>query len=295
VPILAIQHLTTYRYRQPVAFGAHRMMFRPRDDDDQRLLDAAYDITPAPRQLTWDRDAFGNFFATAHFADRASELRFESNIRVAQSSVSFESADIDPAARNYPFVYAREEGATVAPFRAASTDQPELARWVARFLRADGSADTRGLLIAMTETIDRCFKHAARHEHGTQAPGETLARGGGSCRDLAMLMVAALRSLGFAARFVSGYLRLEDDDPAARSGGNTHAWVQAYVPGAGWVDFDPSTGMIGNQGLVRVAVVPEPSEAIPLQGTWIGASSDHLAMKVAVRVVTARGEPGVPA
>jgi transglutaminase-like putative cysteine protease len=99
-------------------------------------------------------------------------------------------------------------------------------------------------------------------------------------------MIAALRALGIAARFVSGYLHVEDDDDRL-TGGNTHAWVQAYVPGPGWVDFDPSSGMIGNRNLVRVAVVHEPREAIPLQGTWIGTASDHLVMKVAVRVAQA--------
>ena len=136
----------------------------------------------------------------------------------------------------------------------------------------------------MTETIRRTFKYVARHERGTQDPLQTLILGSGSCRDLAVLMIAALRLLGIAARFVSGYLHLGDDD--CFSGGNTHAWVQAYVPGPGWVDFDPSSGMIGNQNLVRVAVVHEPRAAIPLQGTWIGDASDHLAMKVAVKVST---------
>jgi transglutaminase-like putative cysteine protease len=102
-------------------------------------------------------------------------------------------------------------------------------------------------------------------------------------------MIAALRSLGIAARFVSGYLHLADDDDDCFTGGNTHAWVQAYIPGPGWVDFDPSSGMIGNQNLVRVAVAPEPQEAIPLQGTWIGTASDHLAMKVAVKVTADAG------
>ena len=102
-----------------------------------------------------------------------------------------------------------------------------------------------------------------------------------------MLMIAALRSLGIAARFVSGYLHLADDDDDSFSGGNTHAWVQVYVPGPGWIDFDPSSGMVGNQDLVRVAVVREPHEATPLQGTWIGTKSDHLATKVAVKVVAA--------
>jgi transglutaminase-like putative cysteine protease len=125
----------------------------------------------------------------------------------------------------------------------------------------------------------------ARHEKGTQDPIRTLQIGSGSCRDLAILMIAALRSLGIAARFVSGYLHLADDDDHAITGGNTHAWVQVYVPGSGWIDFDPSSGVVGNRDLVRVAVVREPCEAIPLQGTWIGTASDHLAMKVAVKVL----------
>jgi transglutaminase-like putative cysteine protease len=135
----------------------------------------------------------------------------------------------------------------------------------------------------MTRAIRRNFKHVARHEKGIQAPAWTLQVGSGSCRDLAVLMIAALRTRGIAARFVSGYLHLPDDDDGA-VGGNTHAWVQVYVPGPGWVDFDPSSGMVGNQDLVRVAVAHEPHVAIPLQGTWIGSASDHLAMKVAVKV-----------
>ena len=135
----------------------------------------------------------------------------------------------------------------------------------------------------MTRTIKQTFKHLARQEHGIQEPQRTLAIKSGSCRDVAMLMIAGLRSLGIAGRFVSGYLHLADDDDRF-TGGNTHAWVQIYVPGPGWVYFDPSRGTVGNQNLVRVAVVYDPSDAIPLQGTWIGAASDHLAMKVAVKV-----------
>ena len=102
-----------------------------------------------------------------------------------------------------------------------------------------------------------------------------------------MLMIAALRLRGIAARFVSGYVHLADDDDDCATGGNTHAWVQVYVPGPGWVDFDPSGGIVGNQNLIRVAVAHHPREAIPLQGTWFGTASDHLAMKVAVKVTAA--------
>ena len=99
----------------------------------------------------------------------------------------------------------------------------------------------------MTQTIKRTFRHGARHQKGTQDPVRTLKLASGSCRDLAVLMIAALRSLGIAARFVSGYLHLADDDDDRITGGNTHAWVQAFVPGPGWVDFDPSSGTVGNR------------------------------------------------
>jgi transglutaminase-like putative cysteine protease len=287
MPILTIRHVTTYHYRRPVAFGEHRMMLRPRDDGDQKVLESELEITPEPSQLAWTKDVFGNHVAIAHFAKRASELRFESTIRVDHAPAGFRAADIEDFARTHPFAYAAQDRAGLAGFITPLSRSPELDHWATRFLREDGPADTRELLVNMTQTIRRTFKHVARHEKGTQDPNRTLKLGSGSCRDLAMLMIAALRSLGIAARFVSGYLHLADDDDDAIIGGCTHGWVQVYVPGPGWVDFDPSSGMVGNQDLVRVAVVREPCEAIPLQGAWFGTPSDHLAMKVAVKVVAA--------
>jgi transglutaminase-like putative cysteine protease len=289
MPILTIRHVTTYRYKRPVSFGEHRMMLRPRDDDDQKVLESELDITPGPSQLIWSQDSFGNHVATARFEDRALELRFASTIRVAQAPASFCAADIQDFARAWPFAYAAEERPGLSHFTTPPSAHATLNRWVARFVREDGSADTRELLVGMTETIERTFKHVARHEKGTQDPMQTLELGSGSCRDLAMLMIAALRSLGIAARFVSGYLNLADHDDDRVTGGNTHAWVQAYVPGPGWVDFDPSSGTVGSRNLVRVAVVSKPEEAIPLQGTWIGAAEDHLAMSVSVKVTAADG------
>ncbi len=288
MPILTVRHVTTYRYRQPVAFGEHRMMLRPRDDDDQKVLESELRITPEPSQLTWTKDIFGNHVATACFADRASELRFDSTMHLDHAPGDFRAADIDDFARTYPFASAAADRSDLARFIAPLSPHRELARWAAKFLRQDGSADTRELLVDLTRTINQNFKHVARHEKGIQNPIKTLRLESGSCRDLAVLMIGALRSLGIAARFVSGYLNLDGDDDDDRvMGGNTHAWVQVYVPGPGWVDFDPSNGMVGNRNLVRVAVVCEPREAIPLQGTWIGTESDHLAMNVAVKVITA--------
>jgi transglutaminase-like putative cysteine protease len=284
MPIFIVRHITTYQYRKPVAFGEHRMMLRPRDDGDQKILKTELEITPTPIELSWAQDSFGNHIAIARFAERASELRFESTIRLDHAPAGFRAADIAEFARTHPFAYAAEDRPGLAPFVAPLSTHPELARWTASFLRDDGSADTAELLVGMTQSIKQTFKHMARHEHGIQDPLHTLAIKGGSCRDVAMLMIAGLRSLGIAARFVSGYLHLADDDDDRITGGNTHAWVQAYVPGAGCVDLDPSRGIVGNQNLVRVAVVHDPRDAVPLQGTWIGAASDHLAMKVAVKV-----------
>jgi transglutaminase-like putative cysteine protease len=268
------------------------MMLRPRDDDDQKVLESELRITPEPSQLAWTKDIFGNHVATARFADRASELRFDGTIHLDHAPRDFHAGDIDDSARTYPFTYADEDRSDLARFIAPLSPHPELDRWAAKFLRQDGSVDTCELLVDLTQAINQNFKHVARHEKGTQDPIKTLKLGSGSCRDLAVLMIAALRSFGIAARFVSGYLNLDDDDDDRVTGGNTHAWVQVYVPGPGWVDFDPSSGTVGNQNLVRVAVVREPREAIPLQGTWIGTASDHLTMKVAVKVITAARPTG---
>ena len=287
MPILTIKHLTTYHYRQPVAFGEHRMMLRPRDDGDQIVLASELDITPAPSRLSFTQDDFGNHIAIAHFEDRATELRFESTIRLDHAPAGFRAGEIEDFARTHPFAYAEGDRAALARFVAPLPAHPGVDRFATGFLRADGSADTHDLLTGMTAAIKRTFRHVARHEKGIQDPAQTLDLGSGSCRDLAMFMIAALRSLGIAARFVSGYLHLPDDDDDDVTGGNTHAWLQVYVPGPGWVDFDPSSGTAGNRNLVRVAAVHAPHEAIPLQGSWIGCASDHLAMKVAVKVSAA--------
>ncbi len=287
MPILSIRHVTTYHYNRAVAFGEHRMMLRPRDDDDQRIIESELEITPSPRQLAWTKDSFGNHVAIAHFGARARELRFASSIRLDHTPRDFHAADIKDFARTYPFAYGPEDWPGLQPFIQPLSPHPAVDLWSAAFFGKDGSADTYDLLGDMTRTIRGSFKHVARHEKGIQAPAWTLQVGSGSCRDLAMLMIAALRTRGIAARFVSGYLHLPDDDDDGAVGGNTHAWVQVYVPGPGWVDFDPSGGVVGNKNLIRVAVAPDAREAIPLQGTWFGTAADHRAMKVAVKVTTA--------
>jgi transglutaminase-like putative cysteine protease len=285
MPIVDINHVTTYRYNRLVSFGKHRMMLLPREDRDQKVLEYKLEITPKPVRLNWSRDIFGNYVTTAQFDDRADELRFVSKVRLKHTPRKFRASDVDPYARRYPFTYSPEDLAAIARYVQPPSARRELDRWSAALFWNDKSVDLYELLVRMTQTIKKTIKHVSRHEEGIQDPVQTLTLGSGSCRDVAVLVIAVLRSYRIAARFVSGYLHLADEgEDDGLAGGNTHAWVQVYVPGPGWVDFDPAAGVTENQNLIRVAAVQHPREAIPLQGTWYGSASDHLAMNVAVRV-----------
>ena len=291
--ILTVRHITTYQYRQPVSFGEHRMMLRPRESHDQRVLESRLEITPKPTNLRSVRDVFGNHVAIARFAGRAEALRFDSTIRLDHSPADIVDMDIEYFARAYPFIYGAEDMPHLIHFieRQSLDPQHQLDQWVHSFLRKGGSTNTRALLVNLTRTIQKTFIHVARHEKGIQDPLLTLKIGSGSCRDLAMLMIEAVRSLGMAARFVSGYLYLPDDnDIGYAGGGNMHAWVQVYLPGPGWLDFDPASGIVGNRDLIRVAAVRVPCQAIPLHGTWTGFPSDYLEMTVEVKVTAADAE-----
>jgi transglutaminase-like putative cysteine protease len=141
--------------------------------------------------------------------------------------------------------------------------------------------------MTMCYAIHEGFTYQRRAEHGTQPPFITLRSRRGSCRDFALLMIEAVRSLGFAARFVTGYLYVASrDGPSHQGGGSTHAWCQVYLPGGGWIEFDPTNGIVGNRDLIRVAVARDPRQAIPLSGTYFGRSSDELGMSVTVNVTT---------
>ncbi len=284
---LTVKHSTIYRYRKPVSFGEHRLMFRPRDSHDMRLISTALDIAPAAT-VRWLYDVFGNSIAIASFESMAAELRLESEIVVENFAPWKTVFPIEPYARNVPFSYQSEEVPDLGRTMERHYPDPDhrVQDWARGFLVGGGQTDTGTLLIAMTQAVKAGFAYENRSA-GLQSPAETLARGAGSCRDFALLMMEALRGLGIAARFVSGYLY----DPAfdgAESGmvgaGSTHAWVQAYLPGAGWVEFDPTNGLVGGPNLIRVAVARDPSQAVPVQGNYGGAPEDFIEMTVEVTV-----------
>ncbi len=290
--LLTVRHITTYRYRQPVSFGEHRMMFRPRDSHDQRLIEARLGIEPEPVALRWIHDVFGNCVALARFEGRNDLLRFDSLIRLDHSAANVLDFEFEEYARQYPFSYGAEEQRDLLCLIERQYLDPErkIDRWARDFVRRDGATGTHALLEAMTYAIKDRFTYITRDEPGTQDPLLTLQLGSGSCRDFALLMMEGVRSLGLAARFVSGYLYVPDkDSPGRVGGGATHAWLEVYLPGAGWVGFDPTNGIVGNRDLIRVAVVRDPRQAVPLSGSWTGRAADLLGMSVEVSV-TSDGE-----
>lgn len=292
---LTIHHVTNYSYGRPVGFGPHHWMFRPRDSHDLRLLDMAIDVRPRAA-LRWYHDVFGNSIAIARFEERSQELRFESRIELEHYGADLEEFPIDGIAETLPFVYPTFEQPDLARSIERHYPDPEgeVGAWARRFLSKRGRSRTLDVLGAMTEAIREDFRYQARDEPGVQTPTETLELGTGSCRDYAVYFMEAARSLGLAARFVTGYLYDPALDGAApadiRGAGSTHAWAQVYLPGAGWIEFDPTNGSVGGANLFRVGVARTPEQAVPLRGTFDGKPGDYRGMTIQVRVSMARPE-----
>ncbi|UXN71571.1 transglutaminase family protein [Devosia neptuniae] len=283
--LLTVRHETVYRYVRPVRFGEHRMLVRPRDSMEQTLDSFSLKIFPEPSAIRWIHDVFGNGIAIAEFAEPAEQLRIVAGMVLDHTPELTPNFEIEVRAKTYPFDYGAVDSIDLAPnMRRQYPDEGEVDAWARRFVSGQGKTDTGHLLMTMTYSIKESFKYLRRPDPGTQRPAVTLSKRQGTCRDFALLMIEAARSLGFAARFVTGYLYSPARDGDHRGGGATHAWCQIYLPGAGWVEFDPTNGIIGTRDLIRVGVAREPQQAIPIAGTFIGRKDDYLGMDVEVIV-----------
>ncbi|MCS6853195.1 MAG: transglutaminase family protein [Elioraea sp.] len=293
MPRVTILHRTTDRYGRPIRFGDHRPMVRPRDSHDLRLISATL-AAAAPARLRWKDGVFGTSIAIASFAEESEILGFVSTIEVGHyPAAPLDVASlIEPYAETHPFAYAAEETDDLAPDLRRHDSDPNrtVDLWAKSFRRAEGPTRTADLLVAITRAIRADFRL-----RGTGG-GRNAARSGdaretqGACRDFALLMMEACRSLGLAARFVSGYLY--DDRPIGSEnpmvgGGATHAWCEVYLPGAGWVEFEPTNGLLAGRNLIRVAVTRTPEQAAPISGTFFGEAADFRGLEVAVDVTVA--------
>jgi transglutaminase-like putative cysteine protease len=289
--ILTVVHRTRYGYATPVEFGPHRMMMRPRDSHDLRLLDTGLTIAPNAT-VRWLHDVFGNSVAIADFVEPGNELLVVSSFRAEHFPLPEAEVTLEEYARRYPFSYDALEmpdiGRTVE--RHYPDPDHKVDAWARRFVARQRDGDTMGILLGMVESVRAEFDYNHRSEMGTQDPLVTLDSGTGTCRDFALFLMEAVRSLGFAARFVSGYLYDEDrvGEASLVGGGATHAWAQIYLPGAGWVEFDPTNALVGGRNLIRVAVARDPSQAIPLSGSFTGPGNAFMGLSVEVEITAAQ-------
>jgi len=282
---VSIRHRTTYRYRQPVSLGPHRLMMRPRESRELRLLSSVLTLTPEAH-VTWAQDVAGNAVATALFGSPSETLVVECLSRVELSASAYPVFDIAAAAITFPFRYTDDAWADLGALTVLQypEGQPSLRDWAQGFV-ASWPTDTLSLLKDLNAGVGSAIIYQAREDEGTQSPSETLSRGTGSCRDLATLLAEAVRSLGFGARLVSGYLH----DPTrtllgSADAGATHAWVEIFLPGAGWITFDPTNRAVGGANLIPVAVARDIRLAMPLTGSYAGPAGAFLDMAVEVSV-----------
>lgn len=285
MPSLELIHSTIYRYRRPVLLGPHKLMLRPREVRDIRLV--SFDVTMNPQtELIWTHDVADNAIATANFKEKTDYLEIVSRSRIEMNTTQWPVFAISASACNFPFSYSDDEWIDLGALTAQHYPDPngQLSEWVNSFIFSRPT-DTLSLLKDISAGIAQRTTYQIRESEGTQTPLETLDKQEGSCRDFAVLFVAAARCLGLGARVVSGYLLNTDGLLSGSDGsGSTHAWAEVFLPGAGWVAFDPTNRSIGSGNLISVAVVREMSQAVPVSGQFIGDKDDLLEMSVAVRI-----------
>ena len=284
-----ITHTTHYRYARPVILGMHRVMFRPRDSHDLRVLATDLKVSPEPLGIRLIQDAYSNSVALVQPQSPATELKITCSFSVEHTGTRALDLPLSQQAQTYPFVYDAEEQRVLAHYLAPYYDDPtgDLKDWASQFVKPEGATGTRELLVDMTQFIRDTLHYLAREDEGVQTPYETLQLQSGTCRDFATLMIEAIRQLGYAARFVSGYLYSPEAEGGAAQvsrPGSTHAWLHVYLPGAGWIPFDPTNNLVGGSDLIRVGVARHASLASPVSGAWTGAMEDYLGMGVDVQV-----------
>jgi len=282
---LQIKHVTTYQYAETVTLLPHKLLLRPREGHDIRIESAELIISPA-NQLQWQRDVYDNAVAQVTFLEPGKLLSIDSRVLIEHyddQPLNFLVADY---AVSFPFLYDTSERVDLEPYLSMifSQDQLMLSTWLEQFWNPGQVVETYLLLEWINKAIATGFNYQQREEPGVQTPATTLTRRAGSCRDFATLFIDACRSLGLAARFVSGYLH----SPMLPQGqGSTHAWSEVYLPGAGWKGFDSTTGQVVGNDHIAVAVSRHPEAVPPVSGSFrasINATPQSPVMQVSVEV-----------
>ena len=281
---LRILHETRYYYERPVRFGPQRLMLRPRDSHALRIVEASLRLFP-PGATRWSYDANGNCVCIFQPDGKSDAMRVASELVIDRYPAPLVPQRVENPDTLTPIVYSREDRATLEPFIAPVTDDPDavLLRWL-RGLQAHRDEPALAFLLRINELIHQQFEYCTRYEQGVQTPVETLQKRSGACRDLAWLMVEGLRRLGYAALFATGYIH--SPGTSIRGAGATHAWCEVFLPDLGWLEFDPTNGLVESPDLIRVAATRTPAQALPVSGAIIGdPGTARLHVSVDVRLV----------
>jgi transglutaminase-like putative cysteine protease len=285
MPRLSIRHETRYEYERPVSFGQHRLLVRPRDGHSLRLIDASLELSP-PGITRWTYDALGNCVCWFQPSGPAPMLKVVNCLTLERYPAPI--APVDDPHSTFPVIYDQADRLVLSAFTLPVEEDPDgvLVTWVRRLIGSPAEP-VLSFIQRMNQTIHDEMIYGERGEPGAQSPARTVRERRGSCRDFAWLMVEGLRSLGFAARFVTGYLY----DPAAGGGAvrgshATHAWCEVFLPSWGWTEFDPTNGLTESADLIPVAIARMPSEAAPVSGTLVGDPGQRqLHVDVDVRLI----------
>ncbi len=290
---VGIEHRTTYRFDRLTTIHPHVLRLRPAPHSRTPIVSYSLRVEPDQHFVNWQQDPFGNYLARFVFPEPARELDVTVDLVADMTVINPFDFFVEESAERYPFEYEPEVRRDLEPYlRPATDDDPVLDRWMSGVRHRDDGTGIADFLVDINQRLYGDIEYSIRMEPGVQTPGQTLQRGIGSCRDTGWLLVEALRRLGLAARFVSGYLvQLTSDQPALDGADgpsadftDLHAWAEVYVPGAGWIGLDPTSGLFAGEGHIPLACTPHPSSAAPITGSTSPCETEFSFSNVVRRV-----------